>query len=478
MNLLKYFSFKKTIIGLFAAVGLVFAANVALQNVAVAQDCSTNSIIQCGVVSREDLRTKYNASPELKALYGNPMTHSAKDYGLQGNDIDRVVSKGKDGMLCKNGDLIVDGRVVVENSWTVGRESHNSPYRYPFTVNSTAGPHTYYYGTTQVSFGEKTICTPVYVLFNDEGEIEFSVMTACGNLTWGDNQKPVYECKELKKTPVLNKKNTYSFTTETFEDKGANITKITYDFGDGTKQERTNKNEKFAVEHTYATSGKFTVKTTVTVSLPGDITKTISYEHCQTIVEIPEEKKPIYRCDSLTGKLIQGNRNYRFTLKATAKDGAELTEVDVDYNDGQKVENAKPQVKTGDIVMTFDHQYAAALTGKKTITADLTFTIGTDKKNVKCSTPIELTELTCDDKPNAPECKKECKPGIPENDARCTECKPGVPSNSPLCTPPSELPKTGPMEIVGSALGLGSIAGAGLYYHRTRRSLIDTILNR
>jgi len=74
------------------------------------------------------------------------------------------------------------------------------------------------------------------------------------------------------------------------------------------------------------------------------------------------------------------------------------------------------------------------------------------------------------------ECKpKECKPGIPEGDARCNtpkECKPGIPEGDKRCTP-EKLPETGAGENILAALGLGALVTSIGYYVASRRQLAN-----
>jgi uncharacterized repeat protein (TIGR01451 family) len=92
---------------------------------------------------------------------------------------------------------------------------------------------------------------------------------------------------------------------------------------------------------------------------------------------------------------------------------------------------------------------------------------GEDCPPKECKPGIPEGDARCEDpKP------KECKPGIPEGDPRCEdpkpkECKPGIPEGDPRCY---DLPKTGPEEVVISALAIGSIATAGTYYVRSRKA--------
>ncbi|HEU5187857.1 MAG TPA: PKD domain-containing protein, partial [Candidatus Saccharimonadales bacterium] len=446
--------------------GVLGVANAAH---ALPQDCDPNSIINCGMQSREEFRTKYNDSDELKKLYAHPMFNQAKGAGLQGNDIDRFVAESQQGKLCKNGELILDnGQKVMTDGWSMGRLKHGNPYRYPITIDTGANDNTYYYGTTQNSFGKNTTCLPVWVLFNDEGEVEFSVITACGNINWGDSVKSKYSCDKLNKTEVSGKKNTYKFTTNATAENNAQIVKVIYDFGDGSpKVEKTNPAE--AVEHTYTKTGNFTARVTVVVSLPGNQTKEVTADECAKPIEVKEEPKPEYSCKSLNAYLIGGNRKYKFVATGTYKN-AELVSASFDFGDGQKAENItnKVIVSPTEATITVEHQYAKEKTGKLTATADLKFKIGNDFQNKKCTVPVELSELTCKDTPEKPECKppKECKPGIPEGDARCKEVL------------PAEIVKTGPAEIAAGAIGLSSLAGAGMYYRASRRQLLDKIFKR
>jgi hypothetical protein len=48
---------------------------------------------------------------------------------------------------------------------------------------------------------------------------------------------------------------------------------------------------------------------------------------------------------------------------------------------------------------------------------------------------------------------------------------------TPPSTPPA-LPSTGPVEIIGSAVGLGTAVGATAYYGNSRRNLIAQMLKK
>lgn len=58
----------------------------------------------------------------------------------------------------------------------------------------------------------------------------------------------------------------------------------------------------------------------------------------------------------------------------------------------------------------------------------------------------------------------ECKPGVPTGDARCTPV-----------TPASELPTTGPAEVIAGLIGIAAITIGVVYYFKSRRELQDVL---
>lgn len=465
MNLTNVFNLKSLIVSLALAVLGVLGVSTAAH--ALPQDCDSNSIIWCGYQTLPEFKNKYKASGELQTFYNHPHNTDVASSGLHPSEIDRYVNEGKFGYVWRDGRVTVDGiaEPVMYNAWSIGREPRNDPRRVPIWIGGVK----YYKSITEVGFGQNVQKIPVFVLFNDDGEVEFATMNACANTVWGNNVKPKYSCDKLNSERLGDK--TFKFTTNATADAktNANIVKVIYDLGDGNKIEKTNKDQKFEYTHTYAKAGTYNVKVEVVVSLPGGKTKTVSGTYCVTKVEAKEAPKPEFTCKALDRYLIEGNRKYKFVATGTHKN-AELVSASFDFGDGQKAEDVtkKVVVSPTESTITVEHQYAKEKTGKLTATVDLKFKVGNDFKNSKCTIPVELSELTCKDTPEKPECKppKECKPGIPEGDDRCKEIL------------PKEIVKTGPAEIAAGALGLGSLAGAGMYYRASRRNLLDKIFKR
>lgn len=464
MNITNLFNLKTLVVSLALAVLGVLGVSTAVH--ALPQDCDNNSIVYCGYQNLGEFKNKYQSSGELQTFYNYAHNQSVASSGLHPSEINRYVAEGKFGYVYRNGDVILDnGQKVMTNAWSIGRQPRNDPRRVPIKI----GDVTYYKSIVEVGFASTTQKIPVFVLFNDDGEVEFATMNSCANTVWGNNVKPKYSCDKLNSERLSDK--SFKFTTNATADAStnANIVKVIYDLGDGNKVEKTNKDQKFEYTHTYAKAGNYNVKVEVVVSLPGGKTKTVSGTYCVTQVEAKEQPKPEFSCKALDRYLIEGNRKYKFVATGTHKN-AELVSATFDFGDGQKAENItkKVVVSPTESTITVEHQYAKEKTGKLTATVDLKFKVGNDFKNSKCTIPVELTELTCKDTPEKPECKppKECKPGIPEDDDRCKEIL------------PKEIVKTGPAEIAAGALGLGSLAGAGMYYRASRRNLLDKIFKR
>ncbi len=101
------------------------------------------------------------------------------------------------------------------------------------------------------------------------------------------------ECRELIKTPVAGKKDTFSFTTDVPTEGMAKVVKLEY-FANGEKFAETT-NPSTPVTKTFTEDTTVVVK--VTVSFPGNKTKVITSDACMTEITVekpqpPEKPKP------------------------------------------------------------------------------------------------------------------------------------------------------------------------------------------
>jgi len=436
------------LIGALVTLNITGTNSQAIRNV---RDCDNNSIIYCGALSQSELLKKYdeNKTKDLHAVYAH--------YGISRDDLAGKTSQVKVGKVYKDGRVEVDGKIVADNARSVGR------HYMPKSTKVTIAGKTFYERANTDAFQSSYI--DAFVLFRN-GQFYRAVLTSCSNpLVAKPTPKPTYSCDSLKGTKIT--RTEYRFDATAKAANGATISKYHFDFGDGQKVSSTSAN----VKHNYAKAGTYKIKVSVEVKV-GGTTKTVTGPHCETTIKVEEEpQKPVYKCDSLSARLIKLEDNsYEYTLRYTAEGGAMLKTVDYNFGDGTKVTKQAAEAKT------VQHAYAKAGTYKTTATLHFTYKENNKDvvKDVKCETSVTISPEMC-----------PLIPSLPKDDPRCAPCpyNPELPKDSPECeepvteTPP-ELPKTGTGEIIGGGLGLGALIGAGFYWHASRRSLLAALLSR
>lgn len=449
------------VLTLAAAVGF---STLAQPNSAVAADFSANAIMKGGTQGNAGYfvsQLKKNAPGDYNVIYPK--------WGLDTSEYDRFAQTAVKGVAHKDGRITVGNQTIATEAYSLGRQAINGN-KYPVTYSNGK---TYHWGYSKDVFGSSSL--PVLVMFNDNGEMDSAVIDDCGNPITGKKVTHSYSCKALNMNKDASKKNTYTFTTNAVTSSNVSVAKVVYDFGDGTTETKTKVSD--VATHTYSKPGNYTAKVSVHINLPGGKTKVVTPAgDCIKKITIQEEPKPIFACEALTPRLVKGNNEYTFTAKASTANGATLTSADFNFGDGTTANGVKP---TATNTVAVPHTFAKA--GNYTVTASLTFNVGKDASNPKCKTTVKITEKTCKDTPTAPECQppKTCAdtPNAPECQPPKTTCA-DTPTAPECVTPPKELPKTGPVEFIGSAIGLSSVAGAGYYYLGSRRNLVSTILKR
>jgi PKD repeat protein len=409
---------------------------------ALPRDCDNNSIIHCGAVDANELKQKYNENKtgDLATIYNS--------YGVTADMINS--GSAKMGEVRKDGTVVVNGEVVATTVMSIGRQAMAG------STPKNIGGKMYHNSPPSTSFRSNAIAA--FVFFDANGMFKAAIITSCGNPVEGQPKpKPVFKCESLVASPIT--RNKYEFKATATASGGATIVNYTYDFGDG--QSTTGG---ATVPHIYATAGSYTAKVTANVTV-GSETKPATGPQCQVQITI---KEPKYSCDALSIRAISlEKRQYAFDLTYTAKDGATLKTVDYDFGDGTGRSGVTPE-ETKNI----DHTYAKA--GNYKTTATLHFSIGEEIKDVACEVAITTSPEMC-----------PLNPTLPKDDERCAPCpipgKEQYPKDSPYCvTPPAvtELPKTGPMDMLLGGIGVSSILAAGYYWFMSRRSFIDAILSR
>ncbi len=443
------------------AIGGGFASKQFSSAATIVRDCSTNSIDfknmngpggqdGCGAATNfeliEDIR---DGNPsDLNTIYSH--------FGLTPAQHQNFIDNAQQGMAYQNGDIVVDGQVVIKNAWSIGR----SPFSYSTNYPISGAGKTYKSMHTQVLKQN----LPVMVMFDDNGTAQYFVMHACGNPGNGDKVPSTFECKTLNKSAVSGKDNTYDFTTNVSYTGLAKLNKLEY-FVDG-KLVSTKTNPSDAVRLTFDKDATVTVK--VTFNLPGKKTRVVTSTECSKHITF-KKKEFTHVCEALVTTSTD-NKTFRFTLRTEQSAGVTVKSADFTLDGNVTTSGVKPV----NGVISRDYTFTDVATHTISIPR-ITFVV--EGQDVVVSTPVGdckasvTREKTPECKPGIPEgdirCKNECKPGIPEGDIRCTECKQGVPTGSKDC---EELPHTGPAGTAGLFVGVSAFGAAAHRLVMRRRS--------
>ena len=471
-----------------AAVTSVAFATISNATVFNSRDCSTNSIIKCGVMSPSELRSKYNASTELKNLFGY--------FGMTSS---MVNGKLYDGTVGRDGNIVVGGKVVATNAESVGRLKDNGGAGHTGTAFTVAGK-TYYRGPTSSRFGSEWTAQTAFVMLDSQGRFLGAIIKGCGNPAPAKPlPKPEYECKQITKNQIS--RTEYEFNAVTRVANGAKNNDYRYDFGDGTSQ--TNKGG--PIRHTYSKPGTYTVTVTPTFIVDGKVVSATSAA-CKTTVAVPEAPKPpVKNPDVDINKTVNGVENAKvevdeeFTYELAVKNTGDVDLKDVKVTDPAPAGVTMLRADKGDVA---NNQWSYTIPELKVgqtmnfeITAVVKAYVEGSIKNTACVDAPEVpgNPDDCDDatvevpKPPVPPkeiqvCRLEDKQIVTINENEFDESKysknladckeapvvPEQPTPQPTVT---ELPTTGTGDTVVSLVGLGSLIAAVSYYVASRRAL-------
>lgn len=407
------------------------------------RDCDNVAIIRCGVMTENELRAEYD-----KNTYGDiPKVYSA--FGISRADLN---GSFVDGVVWRNGNVTVDGKVVATGAMTAGRNFGGTPI--PGTEGAGKYPTSKF-----VTEGQTAHVRMV------NGKFAFAVIKTCGNPVTAtppkDEPKPEFKCVDLVVKEISRTKREFTAVAEAKN--GATIEKYEFGFGDGFGITTTNK----TYTYDYKKTGTFKASVVVHVKVNGEIKK-VNGEQCTAPVTIKQEVKPLYACTSLMARLIsKENHTYAFDLKYTAEGGATLRDVDFAFGDGTSQNGVTPS-QLGNV------QHSFPKSGSYTTIATLHFTIPgtTTVQDKKCQVTFDISPEACPLNPSLPKDSPDCQPcPLPG--------KEHLPKNSPDCKEaPQVLASTGPTDMILGGIGLSSLTAAGYYWRASRSRLITTILGQ
>lgn len=416
------------------------------------RDCDTNSIDYkphnggCGALTPAEFiaDVKKNDPSDLKAIYADP-----RIGGLSGeDDYNRFVKEARPGVIKRNGDVVVDGQVVMTDAWTMGRHSNANPGRKTFVVNGV----TYYHSHPSISFASHRQELDVMVLFDKDGTVEFTVMESCGNpITTGNKVKSGGACEALKKQQVSGKENTYTFTTDVSKYGLASIAKVEY-YIDG-KLWRTETNpSKPTPEYTFTKTATVTAKAYLNV--PGKKQIVVEGIKCKTEIKV---KEYFYVCKALIATARDNtNRKFRFTVNTHQSAEAKVKSADFTLDDKTTTTGVTDKDSNGNIYKDYDFVDNV----KHKVSVKVHFELNGQTVTAAQPCVAEVTpeeEPKCPHNPNLPPDSPECKaPECPEKPGS------GFPPGDPRCKEetPEELPVTGPGSLLGLFGGASIVGGA------------------
>jgi hypothetical protein len=299
-------------VALIASAGAAF---VAQPRTAYAAGCDNVNIVYCGLdgsnlsANINSFQSLYNSGTDhghndLQAVYNWAGASDAQVKGMNTNNT-------KLGTMYRNGDIKVGGDVVAHDSWVSARFTEGQGF-----VQIKDGV---WARKTTTSLAEAS--APVLVHFDGNGQFNWAVMTGCGNAVKATPVKPAPKpalvCTNLNAS-VSSDRLTWGFVAKA-KATNTSISRYDFDFGDGKTSTVRSTDNSTSVMHTYAKSG--TYHSRVTVSGP-DVKDATSADCTATvkIAEIVTPQQPSLTCTNLVRSTVAGQKlTYTFTATAAAQ---------------------------------------------------------------------------------------------------------------------------------------------------------------
>lgn len=182
--------------GAILGLGLILSPITRADNVVFnsARDCDSNAVINCGAMTINELTTKYNSNAGTRHIF---------DYfGITSKDISNLRQFAHAGTVQKNGNVLVDGKIVATNARTAGR------MYIPGSTKVTYQGTTFYTRTPSVSFLNNSL--DAFVIMQN-GSFSYAILASCGNPVIAHPnivEKPAYQIEKTVRIDSGNwKKN-------------------------------------------------------------------------------------------------------------------------------------------------------------------------------------------------------------------------------------------------------------------------------
>ncbi len=294
------------------------------------RDCDKYAVIHCGTMSPNELRTEYDSLNTSKA---NGSTTKQADIPkiFSALGVSRAELNGafESGVVHRNGDVTVGGKVVARNAKTAARNLGG---------NAIAGTSAGIVDTSRMGSAQAAMVKMV------DGKFKFAVMTPCGNpVTATPVTPPSAKCEALNVNKIS--RNEFSFGGHASVAGGAKIQSYTFTVTDkktgkvvATKVIKTDSLKANSGKMTFANAGDYSVRLTLNTTAGDNITST----HCVKEITVTPEEKPKVSIDK---KVYKGNEtpvdnivvgaNQQFTYKVVVTNNGNVNLKNVAVSDKQ-----------------------------------------------------------------------------------------------------------------------------------------------
>lgn len=477
-------------ISLFIVVATVFALNTSVAPsfaaVDTVRDCDQTAIITCGVMTQAELTQKYtaNAAGDLPAVYRTVGISSASD-----------LTGYVDGVIYKDGRVFVGDKLVATGAQTAVRNMGGS---------AISGSKAGYIATTATHWaGEK----PAYVKMVN-GRFAYAIIKTCGNpvkaTPVAPTPVPSAACSALTATKIS--RTDYKLTATATTKDGATISSYIFTVTGPASYRKTITVTSAAATATTAvvtltTPGTYTASVVVKTSV-GDRSGTT----CQTTITVPEDSKPGVtidkKVDALDHKTVNVDQVFTYTIVVSNTGNTALKNVTVSDNEPAGVSFISVAPSGSGTISNGQWKYlipslAVGETRQFAITAKVPRYVATAIKNTACVDTPDITGASpdaCDDATvdvPAPSKIVVCNPSTGQNiSVDETEKDSYKPVGDEACKPkvlpvvtttphtPATVASTGPVDVVASVAGVGSLTAAGYYFQASRRHVLSRLLNK
>lgn len=203
-------------------------------------ECDDNAVVRCGIYSTADLKARYTG--DVKAAYNY--------FGITDGMINGTTATIKSGTVNRNGDVILDGKVVATGAITAGRQNISGSTKF------TAGGSTFYQRPSTVSFVSRSVFE-AYIMVDSNGQFMGAVLKPCGNPVKAKPvvvKNPAAACTAVTVDKIS--RTEYRFTATATVKDGATISGYSFKVSNAS----SNEVKSLTSTATSATSPVFTLK--------------------------------------------------------------------------------------------------------------------------------------------------------------------------------------------------------------------------